>query len=213
MKKEILCKPFTPDQIKTRPGQHGKVLSYIETHAVIARLNEGCDAWGFELVKDEIVEDEVIVVGKLVADGVIKMAFGGATITRDREGRIVDLGDTHKAAASDALKKAASLLGVGLELYGGVVGTSAPSADTPRPTTLTSLTTDRRRPPTEGDRLTSRQLAAIHAVARRRGLGGPQVSAMLLQRWGCEGPQHLTRKEASDFISELSGTNGANSSS
>jgi hypothetical protein len=38
MKKDVLVRPFTPDQVKTRPGQGGKSLSYIETHAVIARL-------------------------------------------------------------------------------------------------------------------------------------------------------------------------------
>lgn len=55
MKKDILTRPFAPDQIKQRQGQHGKTLNYIETRAVIARLNEGCDAWAFEIVKHEIV--------------------------------------------------------------------------------------------------------------------------------------------------------------
>lgn len=204
MNRDVLCRPFPPELIKQRQGQGGKMLSYLETHVVIARLNEGCDAWSFEVVQHQMVEDEVIVVGKLIADGIVKMAFGGATVTRDRDGRIVDLGDTHKAAASDAIKKAASLLGVGLELYAG-----------DRPTTskthgpATSRASSPRPPTPPSDRLTSRQLAAIHAVARRRGIGGPSMTAMLLERWGCEGPQHLTRKAASEFISELSGSNGS----
>lgn len=201
MKKDVLCRPFPPELIKQRQGQGGKMLSYVETHAVIARLNEGCHSWAFEIVRHEIIEDEVIVVGKLVADGVIKMAFGGATVTRDREGRPVDLGDTHKSAASDSLKKAASLLGVGLELYGAGPhghGSAEHSKRNNAPTT-----------PMIEDRLTSRQLAAIHGAARRRGLGNQQLVALLVERTGKNGPQLLTKSEASGIIEELSGANGA----
>ena len=64
----------------------------------------------------------------------------------------MSLADNFKAAASDALKKAASLLGVGLELYG-----DQPAQEPERPKTLPTL-------PLE-ERLTSRQLAATRAVA------------------------------------------------
>ena len=200
MKKDILTRPFAPEQIKQRQGQHGKTLNYIETRAVIARLNEGCDAWAFEIVKHEIVEDEVIVVGKLVADGIIKMAFGGASITRDREGHIVDLGDTHKSAASDALKKAASLLGVGLELYG-----AAPTAVT--------VTQEKKNAPAMtaavGERITTKQLAAIQSVTRKQDIGRDDLVAMLGERFN-KGELHaLSKREASSLLSELIGTNGS----
>ena len=200
MKKDILTRPFAPDQIKQRQGQHGKTLNYIETRAVIARLNEGCDAWAFEIVKHEIVEDEVIVVGKLVADGIIKMAFGGASITRDREGHIVDLGDTHKSAASDALKKAASLLGVGLELYG-----AAPTAP--------AVTYEKKNAPAMtaavGERITTKQLAAIQSVTRKQDIGRDDLVAMLGERFN-KGELHaLTKREASSLLSELIGSNGS----
>ena len=46
--------------------------------------------------------------------------FGSSKITRAREsGEIISLADDLKAAATDALKKAATLLGVGLHLYRG----------------------------------------------------------------------------------------------
>lgn len=204
MDKKILCRPFPPELVRQRQGQGGKALSYVPTFAVVERLNEGCDGWAFEIVKHELVGDEMIVIGKLVADGVVKMAFGGASVTRSREGLVVDLGDTAKAAASDALKKAASLLGVGLELHRG--GAPMPST----PSTMTGATrTAAAAPPEVGDRLTARQLAAIHAAARRRGIGNPQLTAMLVDRWGKDGPQQLTKREASELISELSGANGA----
>jgi hypothetical protein len=204
MNPEVLRRPFPPELIKTRQGQGGKTLSYIETHAVIARLNDGCDAWSFEIVRHEIVEDEVIVIGKLVADGIVKMAFGGATITRDRDGQLVELADTYKAAASDAIKKAATLLGVGLELYGASAPTNTSATVTAaRPRTMTATRPD------FGDRLTAKQLGAIHAVARKRGIPPTHLATIIEEKYGKPGPQHLSRGEASTLISELSATNDA----
>ena len=101
MNREILEKPFGPEQIKQREGNFGKMLDYIEGHTVIQRLN-----------------DEVIVQGELKAGNVVKTQFGSSRITRAREtGDIISLADDLKAAATDALKKSATLLGVGLHLY------------------------------------------------------------------------------------------------
>lgn len=121
MDRELLEKPFTPDQIKQRDGSFGNTLDYIEGHSVIQRLNEAFDSkWSFEVVKHEVQLEigEVIVLGKLSADGVHKFQFGSSTITKAKEsGEIISLADDLKAAATDAIKKCASLLGVGLHLY------------------------------------------------------------------------------------------------
>ena len=123
MNREILEKPFNPDQIKQREGNFGKMLDYIEGHAVIQRLNDAFDSnWSFEIVKHKILTDtdEVIVLGKLIAGDIVKTQFGSSRITRAREsGEMISLADDLKAAATDALKKAATLLGVGLHLYSG----------------------------------------------------------------------------------------------
>ncbi len=120
---EQLAATFPPDVIKTRPGVFGGALSYLEGHTVIGRLNEAFDgSWSFEIVTHEVREEEVLVLGKFRAGsaGVVKMAFGSSRVTRDREtGKATALGDDLKAAATDALKKAATLLGVGLYLYAG----------------------------------------------------------------------------------------------
>lgn len=199
MKKDVLTRPFPPELVKQRQGQGGKVLSYVETHAVIARLNEGCDAWSFEVVEHQILDEEVIVIGKLVADGVTKMAFGGSAITRDRDGRAVSIADDAKSAASDAIKKAASLLGVALELYG------AGAAD------VTSARVPARAPApaSPNDRLTGRQLSAIQSVARRHNIGRDDLGQMLDERFGKVQVAHLSRREASTFLSELTGSNGS----
>ena len=198
MKKEMLCRPFAPEQIKRREGQGGKWLSYVEAHSVIARLNEGCDVWSFEIVEHQILAEEVVVVAKLTADGIMKMAFGGSSITRDREGRAMSIADALKAAGSDALKKAASLLGVALELYGAGPPESMPGRRVCAPS-----------PESPNDRLTSRQLSAIQSIARRRSIGRGHLTSMLEQRFQKGVLGHLSRREASSLLSELTEANGA----
>lgn len=207
MKADVLRRPFAPEQVKQRQGQGGKTLSYIETHAVIARLNEGLDAWSFEIVRHEIFEEEVVVVGKLTADGIIKMSFGGSALTRDRDGQCVSIADDLKSAGSDALKKAASLLGVALELYGG-----GPDVERTQQQARPREAEERRPAETSrlepGERLTQRQLAAIHGAARRKNMVRGGLDRFVHDRTGKQRPELLSRREASDLISELMGSNG-----
>jgi len=117
MKTEVLEREFPPEKIKQRKGPGGKTLDYVETHEVIARLNEAFDyCWSFEIEQQRTDENEAIVLGRLtVYDGdriITKMQFGSNQI---RQGMAI--GDALKAAASDAIKKCATLLGIGLHLY------------------------------------------------------------------------------------------------
>jgi hypothetical protein len=199
VKKDVLCRPFPPELIKQRQGQGGKTLSYVETHAVIARLNEGCDAWSFEIVEHQVLAEEVVVVAKLTADGVTKMAFGGTSITRDRDGRPLSIADDLKSAASDAIKKAASLLGVGLELYGGATKTVAPAPQQQHVP----------RAVQPSDRLTGKQYSALQSITRRQNIATEDLSYMLEERFKKAELAHLTRREASALMSELTGSNGS----
>jgi hypothetical protein len=119
MNRTLLERPFDPGQIRQRRGRTGGVLDYVEGHTVIARLNEAFEgAWSFEVPWHEIRETEVLVLGRLTAAGVTKTQFGSSAVTRDRETKqLVSLGDDLKAATTDALKKCATFLGVGLHLY------------------------------------------------------------------------------------------------
>ena len=89
---------------------------------MIQRLNDAFEAdWSFTITHHEILKEaeEVIVIGELKAGGIVKSQFGSSRITRAEEtGDIISLADDLKATATDALKKAATLLGVGLHLYG-----------------------------------------------------------------------------------------------
>src|SRR5262245_50390418 len=138
MNRALLEKPFEPGQIRQRRGPYGP-LDYVEGHSVIARLNEALEgAWSFEIVQHEVHGDEVVVLGKLTAETIVKMNFGVSQITRKEGGAVVSLGDDLKAAATDAMKKCATFLGVGLHLYAekplnGRAATGRPSNGTTRP--------------------------------------------------------------------------------
>jgi hypothetical protein len=197
MNKEILCKPFARELIKERAGPHGKHLRYVDINSVIQRLNEGSDNWSFEIANHQILDCEVVVLGRLTLDGVTKSAFGGSLITLANDGTAVSIGDDLKAAASDCLKKSASLFGIGLELYGGKTA-AEPSEPRPRP----------RSQDDPKDRATVRQMAALQGAARRRGLTKDRLSSIVHARTGKTDLAELDRAEASSLISELSGSNG-----
>ena len=119
MNRELLEKPFDKEQIKQRKGNFGDMIDYVETHTVIQRLNDSFDGqWSFEILSQESTAGEVIVLSKLTADGVSKTQFGSNKITTSKQGEVISMGDDWKAAGSDALKKSASLFGIGLHLYG-----------------------------------------------------------------------------------------------
>jgi hypothetical protein len=83
MNRELLETPFTPAQIKQRKGRNG-MLDYVEGHSVIQRLNEALEgAWSFEIVQHEVREDEVLVLAKLSAEGLVKMNFGVSQVRLD----------------------------------------------------------------------------------------------------------------------------------
>jgi hypothetical protein len=202
MNKAILRKPFPPELVKQRQGQGGKTLNYIPTPAVIARLNEGCEVWSFEIIEHQVLEDEVVVIGKLTADGIIKMAFGGSSLTRDRNGKCVSVADDLKSAGSDALKKAASLLGVGLELYG-----ASPACETPSAPALKVVP---KAPVDPAERLTTRQLSAVMACAGKRGLGPESLGNIIGRMFGQKAPEYLSKQQASQLLDRLnSQSNGA----
>ncbi len=125
---DFLLQRTPKNEIKTRQGRGGMQFSYVEHGYVTERLNLvfGFN-WDFEVTDKQILDDEVIVEAKLTVrtpggQTIVKTQFGGADIKRHssgaRSGKPLSIADDYKAAASDALKKCASLLGIGLDLYG-----------------------------------------------------------------------------------------------
>jgi hypothetical protein len=103
----------------------GVELTYVTGEQVTRRLNEvlGVGGWSFRVLRHDIhaEADEAWALGEIVAeiDGkcVTRQQFGSQKIKRSRStGAPLDLGFDLKGAATDAMKKCASLLGVGLYL-------------------------------------------------------------------------------------------------
>ena len=221
MNRDILERPFPDVLIRSRKGPFGQSFSYIEGHEVIKRLNEALEGeWSFEIVEHHIRDAEVVVVGKLTAGMVTKMAFGGSSITVSREGEVLALADDLKAAATDALKKAASLLGVGLHLYA-----SEPAAATDATVHAKPAAKPEARGNGNGskngngardnggaprsDRLTQKQLSAIWSMGRALGQNAEAIRQRAVEVYGSI-PEQLDRSSASAFITELGEALGSN---
>ncbi len=106
----------------------GTRLTYIPVGAVIERLNDviGVDKWSLkvcEVYRDAIDPDFIIAkvtISATFEGGIVERdGIGGQRIKRSRDGQIIDLGDEFKGAVSDALKKAAQSMGIGLYLANG----------------------------------------------------------------------------------------------
>jgi hypothetical protein len=214
MNRALLEKPFEPSQIKQRQGKFGHILDYVEGHVVTSRLNEAFESnWSFEIVKYRIIKDpgEVLVLGKLSAEGVIKMAFGSKEIERNKDTKaIISLGDDLKAASTDALKKAASLLGVGLYLYSDQRPNGTPESGHPEKQDKGKPTENEKNQPKDepgttgdnGGRLTNKQLAMIFAVGKSKGLQAKEIKDKALATFS-KNLNFLTKAEASTFINAL----------
>jgi hypothetical protein len=112
-----LAARFAAEDHKTRK-QGGRDLTYLPGEKVIGRLNDVLGfSWSFRVVNQGASEVEAWVLGELSA------TIDGATVTRQQYGN-QDLArgqhattDLYKSAATDALKKCATTIGVGLYLY------------------------------------------------------------------------------------------------
>ena len=152
------------------------------------------------------------------------MQFGVSQVTREKNGgALISLGDDLKAAATDALKKCATFLGVGLHLYAdkplngrgaAARANGAPPRTPDGPVLPAAATPDAPRPgspgtnghvaqSSAGGRATQRQIDAVVKIAMAKGLRPVEVDGMSMRKFNRK-PAALTVKEASDLIQELS---------
>ena len=116
------------NEIRVRQGRGGAQLKYTDGAYVIRTLNQafGWD-WDFVADNEELLLNngqpfEVKVRGiltvRLNGQAVTKTQFGCQPIEMLKNGQApVSIGDCYKGAATDALKKCASMLGIALDLY------------------------------------------------------------------------------------------------
>jgi len=123
-----LLASMTPEHyIQKRIGRGGKTFDYVNINYVIAMLNATFGFnWSVEVVDKVIGSKQVFVQVRLKAkfgDGteVCKDAFGGSDVKKVKSsGDVVDIADDLKSAQSDAMKKAASMLGIAWDVYSGI---------------------------------------------------------------------------------------------
>ncbi len=200
-KLRLLTRPFS--DIKSRPGRNGQAIQYVEGHAIVQRLNEALGGdWSFKVLEHDVREGEVIVLGELRAGDLVKQAFGGSEVTRTRDGKVVSLADDLKSAATDALKKASTLLGVALQLYSVEEPPVTPSV--PRLVPPVQDGDEPDVPP--GNRLTRRQAEFIGKLGRTNGLSKGEMDERAKAQFGTTAA-FLTVRQASEFIQTL--TNAA----
>ena len=211
MNRQLLEQPFAPEQIKQRSGSFGATLDYIEGHVVIQRLNDSFDAnWSFEVLSHQInmESDEVIVLGKLTAEQISKTQFGSSRITRNRDtGEIVSLADDLKAAATDALKKGATLWGIGLHIYGDKSNQSqsrlqhTPSQP-PAAHHHPSQNNNNGGNGGQKSRITNKQLNYVLSLGKEQGMDSKALEIETLTMFGVK-LSYLTTSEASALIDTL----------
>lgn len=115
-----------PQHVFKRKGKAGLEFDYVTGTYVKKVLNYVFGwLWDFEIIEHGKEGNLVWVLGKLtVKDGkgnqIVKNQFGRADIKfkRDKPKEMVDYGNDLKAAATDALKKCASELGIASDIYG-----------------------------------------------------------------------------------------------
>ena len=200
MDTEILEREFEPNQIKQRPGRSGQMLDYVETPSVIRRLNEAFDYnWSFEVVSYQVMDNEVVVQGKLTAAGITKMQFGSSQLTKSRQnGALIAIGDDIKAAGSDALKKTATLFGVALHLY------SESEAATQTVTNKAEMSGNQGNGTISGD-----QLAQIKRLRTEMEWAPEKVLDVVERMFGTREIMGINPMMADHLIAHLSNQNGS----
>lgn len=121
----LACRTPT-HEIFWRTIRGGQKAPYVQGNYVVDQLNR---AFGHDwdvLVDRETDEKTAIEIGQIVCRGrlivrvgprtIIKSAAGGSAVKKSK-GSILDLGDDYKAAETDMLKKAASKIGIALDVY------------------------------------------------------------------------------------------------
>lgn len=116
------------DVIYQRPIRGGAEVDYVPGWWFVEQLNSLFGhLWDFEVLRETIGEKQVWLIGRLtikLPEGmtVSKTAYGGSDIktysTGNKSGQVIDIGDDLKAAATDSLKKAATLFGLAPDIYG-----------------------------------------------------------------------------------------------
>lgn len=109
--------------VHKRKGRAGLMFEYVTGTYMKKVLNYvfGWN-WDFEIVSEKEIGKQIVVRGRLTVkdnkgNKIVKEQYGGADI-KYKDSKPMDIGNDYKAAATDALKKCASELGIASDIYG-----------------------------------------------------------------------------------------------
>jgi hypothetical protein len=208
-----LGEPFPTTAHKQRSIQ-GRPFTYVEGHTVIHRLNDAThNTWSMEIKSITTID--------LKEDWKQVTAHVALTIpglgTREHIG-IQDVhtkgADLVKGAVTDALKKCATLFGVGLELYGPDYE-AGETAQPARPAPPAERTRTQRQPQPapaprrepeskpQGPPVTPEKLKRLHAMARDLGLADPQWKPTVYKDYGVQHVNELSVEQADAVIARF----------
>lgn len=120
---QFLLKKTPNAYVKERPAKGGGKWKYVSGGYVkkVLNLMFGWN-WSFEILEQSIIQDEVVVKGRLTVttNGITihKMQFGNKDIAfRKGTDKYLSIGNDMKSAATDCLKKCAAELGIAADIY------------------------------------------------------------------------------------------------
>ncbi|MHB1425097.1 MAG: Rad52/Rad22 family DNA repair protein [Gemmataceae bacterium] len=187
-----LAAPFDPTEVKFKPalvkGNRALALHYVDARAIMDRLDAvvGVDGWSDEY---EFLPDGSCLCKLRVRFGdtwITKMDVGGASEQKDE-------GDRHKAAVSDALKRAAVKFGIARYLYRLPSQWVDYDPQTKKLLGKPALPT----PAASNGNLRKQLLALVEAT-------GTALPA-LLRHYGAENVERLSEEQCHDAVRRLNG--------
>lgn len=189
---KALGEPFPKTAIKQREGGGGRRFDYIETHTCIHRLNAVAGVWDFRITNAEFRSDLMIVQGELTIPGLGTRAGFGVQKVAANAGE-----DLVKGAASDCLKKCATLFGVALELYGPDYESGEVAAPSRSPQSHQGTSSGpRRMGPTD------KQWGLIRSLTRDINLTEEQLNGYVEREYGAP-VDALEGRQVSNLIDRL----------
>lgn len=214
----LLSLPTPPKFIKRRKGRGGMTFDYVETNYVIARLNATfMFDWDTEIV-EQIIDKDIDQIATRIrltvrfVDGkeVKKDAWGGAEIKRIKENKkIMDLANDLKASESDAIKKAASMLGVCWDVYSGMTKNSKSKSRNDSEGIDDYEQSDRqaefRTIPliVDGTEIMVTKFEALDYFGKAKKALGEKLYYEILGTFGCEKSNELTSKDIPKAYAEI----------
>lgn len=202
-----LTKPFPREAIKSRQGGGKRMYDYVPTHLVIRRLNDATGYnWDWRIVKLERHGDLLMCYGELTIPG--HGTRTGIGVQQVSPGGGEDLA---KGVSSDALKKAATLFGVALELYGpDVEGDGEIDAPQPMQRQQPARTYPHEvhyagKPQTAANTFlaTEDQILRLSAAAKRIGWDKDELLAYMVEVHGPGWTKRITIEQADQSIAHL----------